>query len=71
MLYMYHVHVIVYANKDDDYYYYISLINYQTGPNVVGKMCSKYTFKFIPLIASKVINNIVAYAYVCSATSNW
>ena len=22
MLYMYHVHVIVYANKDDDYCYY-------------------------------------------------
>ena len=28
MLYKYHVHVIVYANKDDDDYYYKGTINY-------------------------------------------
>ena len=26
MLYMYHVHVIVYANKDDDDYYYMEFL---------------------------------------------
>ena len=39
MLYKYHVHVIVYANKDDDYYmlYYIYCVRLSKMGKIVNK----------------------------------
>ena len=55
MLYMYHVHVIVYANKDDDYYYIYILYNVLT---------FMFTCKLYLYIVNRIIiNEFLSYEH--------